>query len=89
MSEKPVAAIVAGIGVVSLCAVCALGPAALGAAAGWAFGWVTGLSPMATTGVTIFTALLAYVLFRRWGAVKPRRDFEPAAFSKPTEGEKR
>ncbi len=89
MSEKPIAAIVAGIGVVSLCAACALGPAALGAAAGWAFGWVIELSPMATTGVAIFTALFAYALLRRWGAVKPRRESGPAAFSIPAEGEKR
>lgn len=73
MGEKPIAVILAGVGVVSLCAICVLGPAVVGAAAGWAFGWVTGLSPMVTTGIAIFTALLAFVLVRRWGAETPRR----------------
>ncbi|MFQ5551242.1 MAG: hypothetical protein ACE5FJ_08400 [Gemmatimonadales bacterium] len=85
MSEKPIAIILAGIGVVSLCTICVLGPAALGAAVGWAFGWVTDLSPMATIGVTLFSALAVYALFRRWGAV--RRDEEPqsSALSDVTE----
>ena len=89
MSEKPIAVILAGIGVVSLCDVCALGPVALGSAAGWAFSWVTDLGPMATAGVTIFAALVAYALFRRWGAAKPRKCSEPATHSDSPEGESR
>ena len=57
MSEKPIAIILASIGVASLCIICVLGPTALGANVGWAFGWVTNLSPMATIGVTLFSAL--------------------------------
>jgi hypothetical protein len=87
MSEKPIAVVLTGIGVVSLCAVCALGPVVLGSAAGWAFSWVTDLSPMATVGVTIFAALVAYALFWRWGAAKPRECSEPATHSDSPEGE--
>ena len=87
MSEKPIAAVLTGIGVVSLCAVCALGPAALGSAAGWAIGWVTDLSPMATVGAGIFTALVAYAVFRRRGAARPRGDSEMSTLSHAAERE--
>ena len=87
MSEKPIAVILAGIGVVSLCAVCVLGPAVLGSATGWMLGWFGGLSPMATTGLAVFTALVAYALFRRWGAKGPREHSAPAALFDSTERE--
>ncbi len=88
MSEKPIAIILAGIGVVSLCAICVLGPAAFGAAIGWSFGWVTDLSPMATIGIAVFTALVVYALFRRWGAVRSGEDSESPALSGVTEAKK-
>ena len=89
MSEKPIAVVLAGIGVLSICAVCALGPVALGAAFGWAFGWMTELSPMAIIGAAIFAALFAFGLFRRWGAARPRRVFEPPSLPDPIEEEHR
>ncbi len=89
MSEKPIAVVLAGIGVVSLCAVCALGPAAVGAAVGWAFGWVTDLSPMANIGVAIVSGLLAYSLYRRWGATKSSRKSESTSPLDPIKGEHR
>ncbi len=88
MSEKPIAIVLAGIGVVSLCTLCVLGPAAFGAAIGWTFGWVTDFSPMATIGVAIMTALVVYALFRRWGAVRPSEDSESTTPSDVTEAEK-
>jgi choline-glycine betaine transporter len=87
MSDNPIAVVLAGIGVLSLCAVCALGPVVLGSAVGWAFGWITDLSPMVTTGVAIFTALVVYALFRRWGAVRSRENSESANFPNSTERE--
>ena len=84
MGERPIALILASIGVVSLCA---LGPVVPGSAAGWVFGWVTDLSTMATVGAAIFTALGAYALFRRWGAAKPRDDSEVSTCPDATEGE--
>ena len=84
MSEKPIAIILAGIGVVSLCTLCVLGPVAFGAAIGWGFGWVTDLNPMATIGVAVFTALVVYALFRRWGAVRSGEDSESPALSDVT-----
>ncbi len=85
MSEKPIAVILAGIGAVSLCVICVLGPAVLGSATGWMLGWFGGLSPMATTGLAIFTALVVYALFRRWGAKGPHEHYAPVAFSDSTE----
>ncbi len=87
MSEKPIAVILASIGVVSLCAVCVLGPVVFGSAIGWAFGWFAGLSPTATIGLAIFAALVVYALFQRRGAARPREDSESAALSNSTEGE--
>lgn len=87
MIEKPIAVILASIGVVSLCAVCALGPVVLGSAAGWVFGWIADLSPMATVGVAIFMALVAYALFRHWGAARRRDDSEVSTRPDVTEGE--
>ena len=87
MTEKPIAVILAGIGVVSLCTLCALGPVAFGAAIGWAFGWFADLSPMATIGLASFAALVGYALFRRWGAARPHEDSKWAALSDSTEGE--
>lgn len=87
MSDKPIAVILAGIGVVSLCAVCVLGPVVFGSAIGWAFGWFAGRSPMATIGLAIFAALVVYALLRRRHAARPREDPESAALSDSTEGE--
>ncbi len=88
MSEKPIAIIVAGIGVVSLCTLCVLGPVAFGAAIGWAFGWVTDFSPMATIGVAIMAALVVYALLRRRGAVRRGEDAESTTLSDVTEAKK-
>ena len=87
MSEKPIAVILASIGVVSLCAVCVLGPVVFGSAIGWAFGWFAGLSPTATIGLAILAALVVYALFRRRDATRPREDSESTALSDSTERE--
>lgn len=89
MSEKPIAVILAGIGVVSVCALCAAGPAVVGAATGWAFGWITGLGPMATVAVAILGALLAFALFLRWGDTRPRREIESTQASNSVTKENR
>ena len=87
MRDKPIAIILAGIGVVSLCAVCALGPVVIGSAVSWAFGWVADLSPMATIGAAIFTTLVVYALVRRWGAVRSRENTAAATDSVSTRRE--
>jgi hypothetical protein len=88
MRENPIAIILTGIGVVSLCTICVLGPAAFGATIGWAFGRVTDLSPMATIGVAIFAALAAGALFRRRGAARSDQDAESAVHSDIAEAKK-
>ena len=72
MSDKLIAGLLAGVVVVPICLLCVLGPVALVSAGAWVAGWFAGLSPMATTGLAIFTGLALYALFRRWGRNTPR-----------------
>ncbi len=60
MSEKPVAALVAALAIAPICAVCILGPAFVGSALAWIFGWFAGPGVI---GLTIFVMALGVSLF--------------------------
>lgn len=64
MSEKPIAFLVTAVAVAPLCAVCILGPAALGAVATGLAGWIGGLGPITTTGTAVGAAAVVYGVVR-------------------------
>ena len=65
MSDKPLAILVTALAIAPVCAVCILGPVAVGGAlAGW-FGWVSGIGPVPATALAIIGAIVAYGLLRR------------------------
>jgi len=65
MSEKLVAGIVTAVAITPICAVCILGPAAIGSLFAGAFGWFGGFSPLATLALMIAAGALVYRHFLR------------------------
>ncbi len=65
MSEKLVAGIVTAVAITPICAVCILGPAAIGSLFAGAFGWVGGFGPLATLALMIAAGALVYRHFLR------------------------
>ncbi len=65
MSDKLIAGAVTALGVVPICAVCILGPAAVGSMVAGAFGWIGGLGPVLTTGLAIIFGYFIYGIVRR------------------------
>ena len=65
MNDKIIAGLVTAVGVVPICAVCILGPVAVGSMVAGAFGWIGGLGPILTTALAMISGLLIYEFFRR------------------------
>jgi hypothetical protein len=65
MGEKLVAGIVTAAAIAPICAVCILGPAAIGALFAGAFGWLGGFGPLATLALMIAAGALVYRHFLR------------------------
>lgn len=67
MGEKLAAGIVAAAVIPPICAVCILGPAAIGSLAAGAVGWLGGFGPLATLALMIAAGALVYrrILGRR------------------------
>ena len=70
MTDKMVAGIVTGVMVAPLCALCALGPAAVGSALTGVLGWLGRTGPTVTVVLSVATGLLIYRSIRR----RRRRD---------------
>ncbi len=60
MSDKLLAGIVAAAVISPICAVCILGPAAIGSLVAGTFGWIGGFGPLATIALMIATGALIY-----------------------------
>lgn len=65
MNEKFVAGIVTAVGIAPLCAVCVLGPAAIGSVFAGAFAWLGGAGPLLTIALMVAAGLLVYRTLRR------------------------
>lgn len=65
MNDKLVAGLVTAVVIAPICAVCILGLAFLGSMFAGAFGWIAGLSSVATAGLAIVGAILVYGLLKR------------------------
>lgn len=65
MTDKIVAGIVTGVMVAPLCALCALGPAAVGSALTGVLGWLGRTGPTVTVVLSVAAGLLIYRSIRR------------------------
>ncbi len=65
MGEKLVAGIVTAAAIAPICAVCILGPVAIGSLFAGAFGWLGGFGPLATLALMIAAGALVYRHFLR------------------------
>lgn len=65
MDEKLVAGFVTAGAVSPICAVCIVGPAAIGSLFAGLFGWLGGFEPLATVALMIAAAALVHRDFRR------------------------
>lgn len=65
MNEKLTAGIVTAAGIAPLCAVCVLGPAAIGSAFAGAFAWLGGAGPLLTVALMVAAGLLVFRTLRR------------------------
>lgn len=65
MNDKLVAGFVTGAAITPICAVCVLGPSAVGSSLAWITGWFSGFSPVTTTGMAIIAAILVYGFAKR------------------------
>lgn len=65
MSDKLVAGIVTAAAIFPICAVCILGPAAIGSLLAGAFSWTGGFGPLASIVLMIAAGVLLYGHFRR------------------------
>lgn len=65
VSDKLVAGVVTGAAITPICAVCVLGPTAVGSSLAWITGWFGGFSPVTTTGLAIIAAILVYGFAKR------------------------
>jgi len=65
MSDKLVAGIVTAVAITPICAVCILGPAAIGTLFAGAFGWLGGFGPLVTLALMIAAGALVYRHFLR------------------------
>lgn len=71
MGEKLVAGIVTAVAISPICAVCILGPAAIGSLFAGAIGWLGGIGPLATAALMFAAGALVYRHFRRKGTQAP------------------
>lgn len=88
MNDKLVAGLVTAVVIAPICAVCILGPALLGSVLVGAFGWIAGLSPVATAGLAIVGAILVYGYFnrrKRVASYSDRSSYDPGGVPKRTE----
>ncbi len=81
MTDKIVAGIVTGVMVAPLCALCALGPAAVGSALTGVLGWLGRTGPTVTVVLSVAIGLLIYRSIRRRrqrdsGLASPQRSLE-------------
>lgn len=65
MNDKLVAGIVTAGAITPLCAVCVLGPAAIGSLVAGAFGWLWGVGPVLTVALMAAAGFLVYRTLRR------------------------
>lgn len=65
MGEKLVAGLVTAAVISPICAVCVLGPAAIGSLFAGIFGWLGGFGPLATIALMIAAGALVYRHFLR------------------------
>lgn len=65
MSDKLVAGIVTAAGIAPLCAVCVVGPAAIGSMVAGVFGWLGGAGALLTVALMAAAGLLSYRTLRR------------------------
>lgn len=82
MTDKIVAGIVTAVMVAPLCALCALGPAAVGSALTGVLGWLGRTGPTVTVVLSVATGLLIYRSVHRRrlrdiGLASPPRSLEP------------
>ena len=82
MSHKLLPGVVAAVAIVPICAVCILGPAAIGAMVAGAFGWLGGLNPVLTTGLAIIFGIVIYAIVRQ-RRLKPFRRASDASYEPP------
>lgn len=86
MNDKLIAGLATALVIAPICAVCILGPAVLGLVLGGAFGWIAGLSPVATAGLAIVGAIFVYGYFSRR---KKATAGDGPPLRKPADGPKR
>jgi len=65
VNEKLVAGVVTAVGVAPLCAVCVLGPAAIGSALAGASAWLGGAGALLTVALMVVAGLLLHRTLRR------------------------
>jgi hypothetical protein len=65
MSEKPVATLVAALAIAPICAVCILGPAFVGSALAWIFGWFAGPGVIGLAIIVMALGVGLYLLVKR------------------------
>ncbi len=88
MSEKLVAGIVTAVAITPICAVCILGPAAIGSLFAGAFGWLGGFGPLATLALMIAAGALVYCDFvRRRARALPDHEGSTDAGSRAAQAE--
>ncbi len=88
MSEKLVAGIVTAVAITPICAVCILGPAAIGSLFAGAFAWLGGFGPLATLALMIAAGGLVYRHFlRRRARALPNHEGSTDAGSRAEQAE--
>ena len=65
MNEKLTAGIVTAAAIAPVCALCILGPAALGSMIAGFAAWFGGLSALTTAGLVLVAGIAGYEIFRR------------------------
>ena len=65
MAEKLLAGVVAAVAIVPICAVCILGPVAIGSMFAALFAWFGGLGPVLATTLAIGVGIVTLGVFRR------------------------
>ncbi len=67
MNDKFVAGLVGAVAIAPICAVCILGPAAIGSLFAGEFGWVAGAGPVLTIGIMLAAGAFVWRTLRRRG----------------------
>jgi hypothetical protein len=87
MSEKLAVVIVSAAGILPICAVCILGPAAIGSLFAGAAGWLGGFGPLVTAALMIAAGVLVYrhILRRRTRALPDHEASADGQVQKPSQ----